>query len=121
VGRRCSAPSVRCRLPHPLHGAIQAVLAGAHGGRDYSEVPAGSRLSDLSLRGAVAYADFQPRHLRPRWLAWFGGQAVFMLTQFTRVHAVQFLVDGRIQAMSGNEGYPIGHPRTRQDFPYMTG
>lgn len=117
------AETAKVDADHPLQGATRAVLTGPRLDQDYSQVPSGSRLLHLALQQTTAYVDFNPTFFGP------GGplglklrlaQVVFTLTQFPKVRAVQFLVDGHIEATTGNQGYPIGHPFTRRDFPYLS-
>ena len=108
---------------HPLQGAIQALLHGPQAPRDHTQVPSGAQLLDLVVRQGIAYADFNRAFFGPGGplgLELRLGQVVFTLTQFAQIQAVQFLVDGRIEAMTGNQGYPIGRPLSRKNFPYLS-
>ncbi len=101
---------------------MEALLAGPKVQTHFSDIPKDVKLLDLQSKGDVADASFSKEFFAS------GGstgtqlrvaQVVFTLTQFPSVKSVQILQEGQILQALGGEGFPIGKPLTRQNFPAL--
>ncbi|MFA4964430.1 MAG: GerMN domain-containing protein [Thermoleophilia bacterium] len=95
----------------------EELAAGLH-----TQLPPGTRLLGLTIRGGVATVD-----LNGQFTAGGGqledrgrlAQVVYTLTQFPTVNAVRFRIDGRPVVFRGGEGEPLP-PQTRRSFEDVT-
>jgi germination protein M len=105
--------------------AIKALLAGPNdaelGGRPamFTDIPAGTRLLNLSIKGDGAIIDLSGEFddegragsLRGRL-----AQVVYTLTQFPGITSVLLLIDGNAVGSFGSEGIATAEPFERNDF-----
>jgi len=116
------APATRLVVRAPLADALRQLLAGptaaerARGLR--TNIPAGTRLRGVAVRGGIAYVDLTSRFetsggslsMRARI-----AQVVYTATQFRTVKAVRLKLAGRLAETIGGEGVVVDEPLTRAD------
>lgn len=100
----------------PARGSLDALLAGPQAAGHYSQVPNGTRLQSMNLKGGTATVDLssQVQNLEgspaiPLFLA----QVVDTLTQFSDVQRVVLEVNGKTVRSLGGEGMPVPEPMDR--------
>jgi peptidoglycan hydrolase-like protein with peptidoglycan-binding domain len=107
----------------PLASALGALVAGptqAERAQGFAtEIPAGTRLRGVTLRGRVAFVDltraFESGGGSASMLARLS-QLVYTATGVPGVESVRLLLDGKRVEFIGGEGVMVDHPLTRATF-----
>ena len=114
------------RLPvseSPMQDALNAMLTGPTADEInrgiLNFIPQNTRILSATIRGSTAYISFSEDFL----FNTFGvegyvaqlRQIVWTVTEFSNVHDVQFLIEGRVHNYLG-EGIYVGSPISRQSF-----
>lgn len=81
--------------------------------------PQGTKLLGLEIKEGIAFVNFSEEinknytsDVRSEWL----DSVVFTLLNIPGIQGVQFLVDGKVQDVYGDDGIWIGSPRLRNDY-----
>ena len=110
-----SAAPVAAALALLVRGPSAAERAGGL----VSQIPAGSRLRGVRLKGGVASVDLSSRFASGGGSATMFArlaQVVFTATQFPDVHGVRFLLDGRAVTTFSSEGIVLRGPQMRAGY-----